>query len=70
MLGSGRTLSFAQWDPIESRVRLDLMSGSGAVRRCARAIAWLYATGLRRAEMTAAVCGVWSRLTCGGRMGA
>jgi len=57
VLGSGRTLSFAQWDLIESRVRLDLMSESAAVRRCARAIAWLYATGLRRAEMTAAVCG-------------
>jgi integrase len=57
VLGSGRTLSFAQWDLIENRVRVDLVSESAAVRRCARAIAWLYATGLRRAEMTAAVCG-------------
>ena len=56
VLGSGRTLSFAQWDLIEARVQLDLQSESPAVRRCARAIAWLYATGLRRAEMTDALC--------------
>lgn len=49
VLGSRRTLSFAQWDQIESRVRLDLVSASASVRRCARAIALLYATGLRRA---------------------
>src|SRR5437763_1601252 len=54
-LGSRRTLSFDQWDALEER--LDEFSGDPLGRRRARAIRWLYATGLRLAEMADAHCG-------------
>jgi integrase len=54
-LGSKRTLTFAQWDALEDR--LDELSDKPLGRRQARAIRWLYATGLRLAEMAGAHCG-------------
>lgn len=51
----------AQWELIN----LDMQSASAATRRCARAIRWLYATGLRRAELTGALCGNLERLEIG-----
>ena len=54
-LGSKRTLTFGQWDALEER--LDEISGTALGRRQARAIRWLYATGLRLAEMAGAHCG-------------
>lgn len=56
-LGSKRTLSLAQWDLVDMQVKVALSSESATARRCARAISWLYATGLRRAEMTKSLCG-------------
>ncbi|SFM91967.1 site-specific integrase [Variovorax sp. OV329] len=53
-LGSARTLSFAQWDHIES-----LLKAHGDTehrRRLRRGMRWLYATGLRLAEITQAKC--------------
>ena len=55
VLGSKRTLSFGQWDALEER--LDEISGDPLGRRQARAIRWLYAIGLRLAEMANAHCG-------------
>ncbi len=53
-LGASRTLSFAQWDHLD---RLLTESDDGPVgRRLRRAMRWLYATGLRLAEITAARC--------------
>jgi len=54
-LGSKRTLTFGQWDALEER--LDELSDEPLGRRRARAIRWLYATGLRLAEMAGAHCG-------------
>jgi integrase len=54
-LGSRRTLTFGQWDALEER--LDEFAGDPVGRRRARAIRWLYATGLRLAEMADAHCG-------------
>ena len=54
-LGSKRTLTFGQWDALEER--LEEFSGEPLGRRQARAIQWLYATGLRLAEMAGAHCG-------------
>lgn len=54
-LGSGRTLTFDQWDLIQSQ--LDQDGASDAVRRRDRACKWLYATGARIAEITAFRCG-------------
>jgi len=54
-LGSKRTLTFGQWDALEER--LDEFSHEPLGRRRARAIRWLYATGLRLAEMAGAHCG-------------
>ena len=54
VLGSGRALTFAQWDHIDS-----LLQGHGDTevqRRLRRGMRWLYATGLRLAEITAAKC--------------
>ncbi|HEY2254179.1 MAG TPA: phage integrase family protein [Variovorax sp.] len=53
-LGASRTLSFAQWDHLDA-----LLAGRTASevdRRLARGMRWLYATGLRLAEITAARC--------------
>ncbi len=54
-LGSKRTLTFGQWDALEER--LDEFLDEPLGRRRARAIRWLYATGLRLAEMAGAHCG-------------
>ncbi len=53
-LGSSRTLSFAQWDHIEALLQDEVETE--AARRLGRAMRWLYATGLRLAEITAARC--------------
>jgi integrase len=53
-LGSNRALTFDQWRLVEAELAGD---GEGATaRRRARAIRWLYATGLRLAEIAAARC--------------
>ncbi|MGJ7512398.1 phage integrase family protein [Variovorax sp. GT1P44] len=53
-LGSSRTLTFAQWDHIEAL--LDQHVETEAGRRLRRAMHWLYATGLRLAEITSVKC--------------
>ncbi|MDM0036779.1 phage integrase family protein [Variovorax sp. J22P271] len=53
-LGSQRALSFEQWDIISSQLGQD--PDNIAARRRDRAIRWLYATGLRLAEMVDARC--------------
>lgn len=55
VLGSQRTLTFAQWDAIEERLAAIAIDAVG--RRRARAVRWLYATGLRLSEMANARCG-------------
>jgi len=54
-LGSRRALTFGQWDALEER--LDAIAVDAIGRRRARAIRWLYATGLRLSEMANAQCG-------------
>ena len=54
-LGSNRSLTFDQWDAIEQA--LQALPPTPANRRRARALRWLYATGLRISELTAARCG-------------
>jgi len=54
-LGSRRTLTFDQWDAIEERLAAIAVDDIG--RRRARAVRWLYATGLRLSEMAHAQCG-------------
>ena len=53
-IGSRRTLTFKQWDALEER--LDAIAVDAIGRRRARAIRWLYATGLRLSEMANAQC--------------
>lgn len=52
--GSSRTLSFDQWDHINALLQGHIDSEAG--RRLRRAMRWLYATGLRLAEITNAKC--------------
>ena len=59
-LGSRRALTFGQWDALEER--LDQISVDSVGRRRARAIRWLYATGLRLSEMANAQCGDLQRV--------
>ena len=59
-LGSRRALTFGQWDALEER--LDEISVDPVGRRRARAIRWLYATGLRLSEMANAQCGDLQRV--------
>ena len=59
-LGSRRALTFGQWDALEER--LDEISSDATGRRRARAIRWLYATGLRLSEMANAQCGDLQRV--------
>ena len=59
-LGSRRALTFGQWDALEER--LDEISLDPVGRRRARAIRWLYATGLRLSEMANAQCGDLQRV--------
>ena len=53
-LGSSRTLTFAQWDHLSCELEREKLTEPG--RRLARAVRWLYATGLRLAEITHAKC--------------
>ena len=53
-LGSSRTLTFAQWDHIEAL--LNEHGDTEVERRLRRALRWLYATGLRLAEITHVKC--------------
>ena len=53
-LGSDRALSERQWQVVEER--LSTGGDSPHERRVRRAIRWLYATGLRQAEILAARC--------------
>ncbi|SDZ70760.1 Site-specific recombinase XerD [Variovorax sp. YR266] len=53
-LGANRTLSFAQWDHIDALLRVHVDTDAG--RRLRRGMRWLYATGLRLAEITNARC--------------
>ena len=68
-IGSRRALTFGQWDALEER--LDEMAGetgdegSALGRRRARAIRWLYATGLRLVEIANARCGDLERVDYG-----
>ena len=55
VLGSRRTLTFNQWDAIEERLEAVAIDDVG--RRRARAVRWLYATGLRLSDMANAQCG-------------
>lgn len=54
-LGSNRTLSFAQWDHVDGLLQQHADTEVG--RRLRRAMRWLYATGLRLAEITRVTCG-------------
>ncbi|WP_162572119.1 phage integrase family protein [Variovorax sp. SRS16] len=53
-LGASRTLSFAQWDRIDALLQAHVDTEPG--RRLRRGMRWLYATGLRLAEITRARC--------------
>ena len=54
-LGSRRALTFGQWDALDER--LEALPDDPVGRRRARAIRWLYATGLRISELANAHCG-------------
>jgi integrase len=53
-LDSRRALSFAQWDHVDAL--LQAHADTEARRRLRRGMRWLYATGLRLAEITGAKC--------------
>jgi integrase len=53
-LGSSRTLTFAQWDHVDALLKDHV--GTEAGRRLRRGMRWLYATGLRLAEITTLKC--------------
>ncbi len=53
-LGTSRTLTFAQWDHIDALLQHHADTEVG--RRLRRAMRWLYATGLRLAEITRVRC--------------
>ena len=59
-IGSRRALTFGQWDALDEQ--LDQISVDPVGRRRARAIRWLYATGLRLSEMANAQCGDLQRV--------
>ena len=56
-IGSNRSLTFAQWDAIEQALQAQEPTAASRRRARARALRWLYATGLRISELTAARCG-------------
>lgn len=62
-LGSSRSLSVEQWEHFEAFVRGDAGTASASRERTARAVRWLYATGLRTAEICAARCAHLEPLT-------
>ncbi|RST49993.1 phage integrase family protein [Variovorax sp. MHTC-1] len=53
-LGANRSLSFAQWEHIDALLRAHVDTEAG--RRLRRAMRWLYAIGLRLAEITSVRC--------------
>ena len=53
-LGSNRTLTFAQWDHIDALLKAH--GDTEIERRLRRGMRWLYATGMRLAEITAVKC--------------
>lgn len=53
-LGSSRALTFDQWQQVEAE--LHSLEATATGRRRARAARWLYATGLRLAEISSARC--------------
>ena len=53
-LGSNRALTFAQWDHLDAV--LERQVDTEAARRLRRGMRWLYATGLRLAEITHVKC--------------
>ena len=53
-LGSNRTLTFAQWDHVDALLQDHVGTEPG--RRLRRGMRWLYATGLRIAEITSVRC--------------
>lgn len=53
-LGSSRSLTFAQWDHIDTLLQ-DLVDTEPG-RRLRRSMRWLYATGLRLSEITSVKC--------------
>lgn len=53
-LGANRMLSFAQWDHIDALLQVHEDTEPG--RRLRRGMRWLYATGLRLAEITGVRC--------------
>lgn len=59
-LGSRRTLTFQQWKFVRGQLGQDLENA--ATRRRDRAIRWLYASGLRLAELVDARCGHLRRI--------
>jgi integrase len=54
-LGVDRTLSFAQWQHLDALLARHAATEAG--RRLRRGMRWVYATGLRLAEITGATCG-------------
>ncbi|SCK55301.1 Site-specific recombinase XerD [Variovorax sp. HW608] len=58
-LGSGRTLTKAQWKHVLAVIN---RASTPAQQLRGRAVRWLYATGLRRAELIAARCGHLKRV--------
>ena len=67
-LGVHRMLSFAQWDHVEALLRRHADTQPG--RRLRRAMRWLYATGLRLAEVTSLRCGDLTQVSTRSREGA
>lgn len=59
-LGSSKTLTFDQWDYLDAR--LEGLQDTEPNRRLRRAIRWLYATGMRLAEIGSLRCGDLERL--------
>lgn len=53
-LGSSRTLTFAQWNHVDALLKDHVDTEAG--RRLRRGMRWLYATGLRLAEITTVKC--------------
>jgi integrase len=53
-LGSNRALSFSQWDHVDALLQVHVDTEAG--RRLRRGMRWLYATGLRVAEITRVKC--------------
>lgn len=70
-LGSSRTLTFAQWDHIDTLLQDHVDTEPG--RRLRRGMRWLYATGLRLSEITSVKCENLERVdhrTAGGEVAA